>query len=89
MIMVITIIFIFLSYGIFDQQLKITFRKSQAPRKKSTPLLKIQKFQVPYFWPTLKLFQASRAERVVEDSMNSVIKCEIKALGQMLLCPKI
>ena len=31
MIMIIAIIYIFLSYVIFDQQLKITFRKSSAP----------------------------------------------------------
>ena len=35
MIMVIAIIYIFLSYVIFDQQLKITFRKSSVPLKKS------------------------------------------------------
>ena len=36
MIMIIAIIYIFLSYVIFDQQLKITFRKSSDPLKKST-----------------------------------------------------
>ena len=36
MIMIIAIIYIFLSYVIFDQQLKITFRKSSAPLKKFT-----------------------------------------------------
>ena len=37
--MIIAIIYIFLSYMIFDQQLKITFRKSSTPHplKKSTP----------------------------------------------------
>ena len=51
MIMVITIIFIFLSYGIFDQQLKITFRKSSAPSspEKIHSPLKIQKEQIPLF----------------------------------------
>ena len=61
MIMIIAIIYIFLSYVIFDQQLKITFRKSSGlPHththlKKSTPLLllsitlKIQKLLVPPF----------------------------------------
>ena len=49
MIMVIAIIYIFLSYVIFDQQLKITFRKSSVPLKKSnspfllTPPLKNSK----------------------------------------------
>ena len=37
MIMIIAIIYIFLSYVIFDQQLKITFRKSSGPLKKYTP----------------------------------------------------
>ena len=39
MIMIIATIYVFLSYVIFDQQLKITFRKSSAPPrlKKSTP----------------------------------------------------
>ena len=56
MIMIIAIIYIFLSYVIFDQQLNITFRKSSAsppppPWKNPLPLfnhfpLKIQKLQV-------------------------------------------
>ena len=54
MIMIIAIIYI-LSYVIFDQRLKITFRKSSAPSplKKPTPSfllilpLKIQKLKVP------------------------------------------
>ena len=63
MIMIIAGIYIFLSYVIFDQQLKITFRKSSGlphththtPLKKSTPLLllsitlKIHKLLVPPF----------------------------------------
>ena len=57
MIMIIAIIYFFLSYVIFDQQFKITFWKSSGPSlKKSTspflltPLpLKIQKVQVPPF----------------------------------------
>ena len=36
MIMIIAIIYIFLSYVIFDQQLKITFRKSSAPSGKNS-----------------------------------------------------
>ena len=36
MIMIIAIIYIFIFYVIFDQQLKITFRKSSAPLKKLT-----------------------------------------------------
>ena len=48
MIMIIAIIYIFLSYVIFDQQLKITFRKSSGPPKKiHSPPLKIQKLQIP------------------------------------------
>ena len=50
------VIYIFLSYEIFDQQLKITFRKSLALMIKSTvppflltPPLKTQKVQVPPF----------------------------------------
>ena len=54
MILIIAIIYI-LSYVIFDQRLKITFRKSSAPSplKKPTPSfllilpLKIQKLKVP------------------------------------------
>ena len=34
MIMIIAIIYIFLSYVIFDQQLKITFTNPQAPPEK-------------------------------------------------------
>ena len=56
MIMIIAIIYIFLSYVIFDQQLKITLRKSSGPPEKihfplftHSPLLKIQKVQVPPF----------------------------------------
>ena len=56
MIMIIAIIYIFLSYVIFDQQLKITFRKSLGPPEKihspcfTHSLLKIQKLEVPSFW---------------------------------------
>ena len=72
MIMIIAIIYIFLSYVIFDQQLKIIFRKSSeppSPPKKSTPPfllnppLKIQKVQVPPFLPTLKTFQPPLQKR--------------------------
>ena len=58
MIMIIAIIYIFVSYVIFDQQLKITFRKfSPPPWKNPLPLLthspppkkKIQKVQVLTF----------------------------------------
>ena len=64
MIMIIAILYIILSYVIFDQQLKITFRKFSAPpplKKPNTPFLftpppKIQKVQVPLFLLTLKVF---------------------------------
>ena len=50
MIMIRAIIYIFLSYVIFDQPLKITFRKSSGPPKKiHSPPLKIQKLQIPLF----------------------------------------
>ena len=56
MIMIIAIIYIFLSYVTFDQQLKNYFQKIfRPPLKKSTlpflliPPLKIQKVQVPPF----------------------------------------
>ena len=74
MIMIIAIIYIFLFYEMFDQQLKITFKKSSAtlpyPSLKNaspppfllTPLLKIQNVQVPPFL-TLKIFRAPPAER--------------------------
>ena len=50
MIMIIAMIYIFLSYVISDQQLKITFRKSSAIKIHSP--LKIQKLQVPTFTNT-------------------------------------
>ena len=57
MTMIIAIIYIFLSYVIFDQQLKITFRKSSGPPlKKSTPP-KNSKSAISHFLPTLKIFQ--------------------------------
>ena len=50
MIKIITIIYVFLSYVLFDQQLKITFRKSPPPppEKIHSPL-KVQKVQAPLF----------------------------------------
>ena len=58
MIMIIAIMYIFLSYVVFDQKLRITFRKSSGPPEKiySAPPLKIQKVQVPPFCH-LKTFQ--------------------------------
>ena len=56
MIMIIAIIYIFLTYVMFDQQLKITFRKSPDPLKKIPTPLKIQNLQVPTVLPTLKIF---------------------------------
>ena len=65
MIMIIAIIYI-LSYVIFDQRLKITFRKSSAPSplKKPTPSfllilpLKIQKLKVPPSFANIGIFLA-------------------------------
>ena len=54
MLMINAIIYIFLSYAMFDQQLKITFRKSPF----LLPPLKIPKSASPPFLPTLKIFQA-------------------------------
>ena len=73
-----------LSYVIFDQQLKITFRKSSAPlpppRKNPLPpfyslppSLKIQKVQVPLFLLTLKIFQAPVQKGEGEDTGNANI----------------
>ena len=63
MVMIIDYDYDFLSDVIFEQQLKITFKKSSAPTplKKSTPPflpppLKIQKVQVHRFLLTLKIF---------------------------------
>ena len=68
MIMIIAIIYIFSSYVIFDQQLKITSRKFSALPEKihyPSPLLtppphhlKIQKLQVPLFWKHWKIFSS-------------------------------
>ena len=69
-IMIIIIDYDFLSYVIFDQQLKITFRNPQPPpppEKIHSPL-KIQKVQVLHFLLTLKMFQAPPAERGGEDT---------------------
>ena len=57
MIMIIAIIYIFLSYVIFDQQLKITFRKSSGPPEKiHFPLFTLRpknsKSASPSFLPT-------------------------------------
>ena len=66
MIMIIAIIYIFSSYVIFDQQLKITSRKFSALPEKihypspllTPPHLKIQKLQVPLFWKHWKIFSS-------------------------------
>ena len=72
MFMIIAIIYMFLSYEIFDQQLKTTFRKSstRSPTpflKKSTPLLlltsSLKICASPPLLPTLKIFQAPPAKR--------------------------
>ena len=64
MIIVIAIIYIFLYYQIFDRQLKITLRKSSAPRpsgKSRTPIsthspTKIQTLQVLPIFPNIESF---------------------------------
>ena len=59
----------FLSYMIFDQQLKITFRKSSDPPVKIHSTLftqsphKKSKSASPPFLPTIKVFQVPHAER--------------------------
>ena len=59
MIMIIAIIYIFLSYVIFDQQLKITFRRPSAPpRKNPLPPKNSKSAGPPPFLPTLTIFQA-------------------------------
>ena len=51
----------FATYIIFDQQLKITFRKplSPPPPEKIQFPLKVQKVQEPPFLRTLKIFQVT------------------------------
>ena len=69
--MITTIVYIFVSYVIFDQQLKITFRKSSGshPLKKSTlPFLltlpcKNSKSASPPLLPTLKIFQTPPCQK--------------------------
>ena len=79
MVMSIAIIYIFLSYVMFDQQLKITSTKSSgSPEKIHYPLftyspLKIQKVQVPPFLPTLKNFQPPPLQKGGEDTMVEAI----------------
>ena len=70
MIMIIAVIYIFLCYVIFDEQLKINSKDPQTPLKKFTPScllthpLKLQKLQVPPpFLSTLKIFQNPPADR--------------------------
>ena len=79
MIMIIAIIYIFLSYVIFDQQLKITFRKSSAPPWKNplpplysllTPSQKISKSASPRLFANVEKFSGHSAERAGEDTVN-------------------
>ena len=60
MIMIMIIDYDFVSYVIFDQHLKTTFRKSSGlpPLKNSTPPPKNLKSTSPPFLLTLKIFQA-------------------------------
>ena len=76
MIMIIVIIYIFLSDMIFDQQLKITLGKSSAPLKKPTPL-KIQKLQVPPVFAKIEIFFSSTphpVERGGEDTARFLVQ---------------
>ena len=79
MVMSIAIIYIFLSYVMFDQQSKITSTKSSGSLEKiHYPLftyspLKIQKVQVPPFLPTLKNFQPPPLQKGGEDTMVEAI----------------
>ena len=76
MIMIIAIIYFFLSYVIID----LSFRKSPHPPEKIysafilSPLLKTQKVHV-LFLPTMKIFQALPAERQgeLENTMLSLV----------------
>ena len=68
MIMIIAIIYIFLSYVTFDQQLKNYFQKIfRPPLKNSTlpflliPPPKNSKSASPPFLPTMKIFQALKS----------------------------
>ena len=84
MIMIIAIIYIFLSYVIFDQQLKITFRKSSA-KKIHSPLfthapLKIQKLQVPPFCQHWKFFRSPLQKRRRTLCLLSIINVDRKYL---------
>ena len=69
MIVILAIIYIFLSYMILDQQLKITFRKSSDPPENIhcpfllTLCLKIQKVQVPPFCQHWKFFRPSPLQK--------------------------
>ena len=87
-IMIIAVIYIFLSSVIFDQQLKITFRKSLAPSpwKNHSPLFthslpppkKNQKVQVPPFCQHWKFFRPPlQRARFLYDCIyyNDVICC--------------
>ena len=63
MIMIVAGIYIFLSYVIFDQQLKITFRKSSGPPEKIHSPLKIQIVQVLPLFANIENFSGPPAER--------------------------
>ena len=63
MIMIIAIIYIFLTYVMFDQQLKITFRKSPDPLKKNPHSPENSKFASPHRFANTENFLAPPAER--------------------------
>ena len=85
MIMIIAVIFIFLSYVMFDQQLKIL---RSPPEKIHSPLFthsppKNSKSESPSFLPTLKTFQAlsRKGERTLWNGLScllSIVKVKYK-----------
>ena len=90
MIMIIAMIYIFLSYVIFDQQLKSTFRKSSAslPEKIQNPLPPKNSKSVGHpFFSTSKIFQplpAERGRRILWNSLFLTTDHYLHFLGKAL-----
>ena len=99
MIMIIAIIYIFFYYAIFDEQLKITFRKTSGSPGKIlfpfllSPLTKIQKLQVPLFVND-KNFLGLSCRKVGEralcgtDGKSSSNPVKSKSINQSKICLK-